>query len=79
MTDWKPIATFDQADNVVVDLWIELPPDPDNYMQGRGYRIPNAYRVKGKWFTQPCKWVHSITDPITHWMPLPQAPNKEGA
>jgi hypothetical protein len=78
MTDWKPIASFDQADAVFVDVWVDIPPAPENYMVGREYRITDAYRREGIWYSNPCGKESKITETITHWMPLPEAPKKEG-
>ncbi len=79
MSDWKPIASFNEADGVVVDLWIEVPPDPENYEVRRGYRVTDAYRINGTWFCRPCVGQVKITAPVTHWMPLPEAPKKKCA
>ena len=37
--------------------------------------IRTQLRQKGRWYGQPNEWDWSVSDPISHWLPLPEPPN----
>lgn len=37
--------------------------------------VRTQLRQKGRWYGQPNEWDWSVSDPISHWMPLPEPPN----
>ena len=39
--------------------------------------IRTQLRQKGRWYGRPDEWDWSVSDPISHWIPLPDSP-KEG-
>ena len=39
--------------------------------------IRTQLRQKGRWYGRPDEWDWSVSDPITHWMPLPEPPTEE--
>lgn len=39
--------------------------------------IRTQLRKKGQWYRRPDEWDWSVSDPITHWMPLPEPPKEE--
>ena len=47
------------------------------YMRNGNWVVRSNMRKKGKWYYEPDRWSWSVSDPITHWMPLPEPP-KEG-
>jgi hypothetical protein len=47
------------------------------YLRNGNWIVRSNMRKKGKWYDEPDRWSWSVSDPITHWMPLPQPP-KDG-
>lgn len=37
--------------------------------------VRTQLRQKGRWYGRPDEWDWSVSDPISHWMPLPEPPN----
>lgn len=37
--------------------------------------IRTQLRQKGRWYGRPDEWDWSVSDPISHWLPLPEPPN----
>lgn len=37
--------------------------------------VRTQLRQKGRWYGQPNEWDWSVSDPISHWLPLPEPPN----
>lgn len=37
--------------------------------------IRTQLRQKGRWYGRPNEWDWSVSDPISHWLPLPEPPN----
>lgn len=44
------------------------------YMRNGNWVIRTNLRKKGQWYRKPDEWGWSVSDPITHWMPLPEPP-----
>jgi len=38
--------------------------------------IRTQLRQKGRWYGRPDEWDWSVSDPISHWMPLPEPPGE---
>ena len=36
--------------------------------------IRTQLRQKGRWYGRPNEWDWSVSDPISHWLPLPEPP-----
>ena len=68
---WQPIATAPK-DGTHLLLYGEYIPNEPTIMFGPGEWIGFYIKSKGKWVE------HGELDPIdvTHWMPLPQPPEK---
>jgi hypothetical protein len=47
------------------------------YMRNGNWVIRTNLRKKGKWHRRPDEWDWSVSDPITHWMPLPEPPKEK--
>ena len=43
------------------------------YMRNGCWVVRTNLRKKGQWYRKPDEWDWSVSDPITHWMPLPGA------
>ncbi len=37
--------------------------------------IRTQLRQKGRWYGRPNEWDWSVSDPISHWLPLPEPPS----
>ena len=75
MAEWQPIETFQAPEREEVDVWMNIYASPRSMGWADAFRIPNAYRVKGKWFhLHEGKETELFADYITHWMPLPEPP-----
>lgn len=48
------------------------------YMRNGNWVVRTNLRKKGQWYKKPDEWSWSVSDPITHWMRLPEPPEKEG-
>lgn len=47
------------------------------YMRNGNWVIRTNLRKKGQWYKKPDEWSWSVSDPITHWMPLPEPPKEK--
>ena len=77
MSNWQPIQSYVAEDLVEVDLYWQVPPAFENYEVGRQGRMTGCYRRDERWFHNPRGIELEISVPITHWMPVPEAPPKE--
>lgn len=46
------------------------------YMRNGNWVLRTNMRKKGQWYGKPDQWDWSVSDPITHWMSLPEPPKK---
>lgn len=47
------------------------------YKRNGNWVVRTNLRKKGQWYRKPDEWSWSVSDPITHWMPLPEPPGEE--
>lgn len=47
------------------------------YMRNGNWVIRTNLRKKGQWYRRLDEWDWSVSDPITHWMPLPEPPKEK--
>ena len=47
------------------------------YMRNGNWVVRTNLRKKGQWYKKPDEWSWSVSDPISHWMPLPEPPKGE--
>lgn len=77
--NWQPIETYqgDEYGLERVDLWLDIPASAASMGWSDSFRVPDAYRRKGKWLHMVgMKEMELVASYITHWMPLPSPPSE---
>jgi hypothetical protein len=75
MSEWISVKDRLPDDRLEVDVWILITPSPSSFGMGDSWRIPNAYRLKGKWVhLHKCEEAELRGEYITHWIPVPEPP-----
>lgn len=73
---WQPIKTAPKQDYVEVDLWMQWGASPMTMGMADAFRVTEAYRKEGKWTHRHEGKEKALAEEyITHWMPIPKAPN----
>ena len=74
---WIPVAERLPEDDLPKDSKAKQIKVLVAYFRNGNWVVRSNMRVKGKWYDEPDRWSWSVSNPITHWMYLPQPP-KEG-
>jgi len=49
-TGWRRISSFKLPDREKVNIWLTVSASPRSFGIGDAWEVPEAWRVKGKWF-----------------------------
>ncbi|HEU5377324.1 MAG TPA: hypothetical protein VFV38_17990 [Ktedonobacteraceae bacterium] len=71
---WQPIVTAPK-DGTLVDIWVDLPPEPFSCGLRTLYRVVDCFYHKRKWRHYSEGYAITLNAKyITHWMPQPGPP-----
>ncbi len=76
-SSWRSISK-PPADEIIVDIWMNIHPSPRSMGIGDQFCVTNAWRRDSKWFhTYRGAEAELYTDYVTHWRPVVIEPDGE--
>ena len=74
-TKWIPVTERLPEDDLPKDSKVKRIKVLVAYRTNGNWIVRTQVRAKGYWYGEPDRWDWiKMSDPITHWMPLPEAP-----